>query len=200
MPAPVSRWSICPRTHPASSAVGHASPSAMTRWRDAKTAGGCLCRRRGRRTRPSAARRPCRWLPRFGAVQCTLGTCVGADACRWVGPGTDGITKVQRARFSAYLTLVREPRLDHIARRSSVVDPLRGESSLAAIPLQGTIHVTRVLACASDDHRSAVLLHAFDELRPSAYRRELQIARSRRSLVDADPLCLDQGSAQWRRA
>jgi uncharacterized LabA/DUF88 family protein len=73
------------------------------------------------------------------------------------------------------------------------VDPLRGESSLSTIRLLGKIHDPRVLACAFDGHRSAVLLHAFDELRPSAYRGELQVARSRRSLVDADPYAWIKG-------
>jgi len=77
--------------------------------------------------------------------------------------------------------------LDLIARRSSVLEPMRGESNLYSIRLRGTTNNPRVLACALRGHRCIVLLHAFKELRPSAYRRELPVARRRRDLVVADP-------------
>jgi hypothetical protein len=102
-------------------------------------------------------------------------------------PSAIGITKLERVKFYAYLALVREHGLDLIARRSSVLEPLRGESNLYSIRLRGTTNNPRVLACALRGHRSIVLLHAFKELRPSAYRREVPVARRLRDLVVADP-------------
>ena len=66
--------------------------------------------------------------------------------------------------------------------------PLRGEANLNSIRLHGTTNNPRVLACAVGGPRCIVLLHAFKELRPRAYRRELPLARSRRDLVVADPV------------
>ena len=103
-------------------------------------------------------------------------------------PSAIGITKVERAEFFAYLVLVGEQGLGLIARGSYVLEPLRGETNLYSIRLQGTTNNPRVLACALGGHRCIVLLHAFKELRPRAYRRELPLARSRRDLVVADPL------------
>jgi len=80
-----------------------------------------------------------------------------------------------------------------MARRSSVLELLRGESNLSAIRLEGTIHNPRVLVCSFDGLRCAVLLHAINELRPSAYRRELPVSRSRRDLVVADPYVWVEG-------
>lgn len=103
-------------------------------------------------------------------------------------PSSIGITKVERAKFFAYLVLVGEQGLGLIARGSYVLEPLRGETNLYSIRLPGTTNNPRVLACALGGHRCIVLLHAFKELRPRAYRRELPLARSRRDLVVADPL------------
>ena len=102
-------------------------------------------------------------------------------------PSAPGITKVERVEFYARLALVREHGLGRIARGSSVLEPLRGETNLYAIRLHGTANNPRVLACAVAGRRCIVLLHAFKELRPRAYRRELPLARSRRDLVVADP-------------
>jgi hypothetical protein len=102
-------------------------------------------------------------------------------------PSTIGITKVERAKFYAYLMLVREQGLGLIARSSSVLEPLRGETNLYSIRLRRTTNNPRVLACSLAGHRCIVLLHAFKELRTGAYRRELPLARSRRDLVVADP-------------
>jgi hypothetical protein len=102
-------------------------------------------------------------------------------------PSTIGITKVERAKFYAYLMLVREQGLGLIARSSSVLEPLRGETNLYSIQLRRTTNNPRVLACSLAGHRCIVLLHAFKELRIGAYRRELPLARSRRDLVVADP-------------
>ena len=66
--------------------------------------------------------------------------------------------------------------------------PLRGETSLDSVRLRGMTNDPRVLACALSGYRCIVLLHAFKELRPRAYRRELPLARSRRDLVVADPV------------
>ena len=102
-------------------------------------------------------------------------------------PSAPGITKVERVEFYARLALVREHGLGRIARGSSVLEPLRGESNLYAIRLHGTTNNPRVLACSVAGRRCIVLLHAFKELRPKTYRRELPLARSRRDLVIADP-------------
>ncbi len=98
-----------------------------------------------------------------------------------------GITDVERVKLYARLVLVREHGLGLIARGSSVMEPLRGESNLYSIRLKGTTNNPRVLACALAGRRCIVLLHAFKELRPRAYRREIPRARSRRDLVVADP-------------
>lgn len=98
-----------------------------------------------------------------------------------------GITDVERVKFYARLVLVREHGLGLIARESSIMEPLRGESNLYSIRLKGTTNNPRVLACALAGRRCIVLLHAFKALRSFAYRREIPRARSRRDLVVADP-------------
>jgi hypothetical protein len=102
-------------------------------------------------------------------------------------PSAIGITKVERVKFYAYLLLVREQGLALIARSSSVLEPLRGETNLYSLRLHGTTNNPRVLVCALSGHRCIVLLHAFKELRPGAYRRELPVARARRARVNAEP-------------
>ena len=103
-------------------------------------------------------------------------------------PSVIGITKVERVKFYARLELVREQGLGLIARSSSVLEPLRGETNVYSIRLRRTTTNPRVLACAVSGRRCIVLLHAFKELRPRAYRRELPLARSRRDRVVADPV------------
>ncbi len=103
-------------------------------------------------------------------------------------PSVIGITKVERVKFYARLELVREQGLGLIARSSSVLEPLRGETNVYSIRLHGTTNNPRVLACAVSGRRCIVLLHAFKELRPRAYRRELPLARSRRDRVVAGPV------------
>ena len=103
-------------------------------------------------------------------------------------PSVIGITKVERVKFYARLELVREQGLGLIARSSSVLEPLRGETNVYSIRLRRTTTNPRVLACAVSGRRCIVLLHAFKELRPRAYRRELPLARSRRDRVVAGPV------------
>ena len=102
-------------------------------------------------------------------------------------PSVIGITKVERVELFARLELVREQGRVPNARSSSVLEPLRGEANISSIRLHGPTNDPRVLACAVAGRRCIVLLHAFKELRPRAYRRELPLARSRRDLVAADP-------------
>jgi hypothetical protein len=102
-------------------------------------------------------------------------------------PSSIGITKVERAKFLKRLQLVREEGLTLLARQSDVLESLTGERNLYSIRLPNTPNNPRILACALVDHKCIVLIHAFKELRKSAYRRELPRARTLRDLVVANP-------------
>lgn len=102
-------------------------------------------------------------------------------------PSVIGITKVEHVKFRARLELVRVHGLGLIACDSDVLEPLKGETNLYSVRLRGTTNNPRVVACALSRYRCIVLLHAFKELRPGAYRRELPLARVRRARVTADP-------------
>ena len=102
-------------------------------------------------------------------------------------PSSTGITKSETAKFLAYLRLVRDEGLALIARRSDVLESLRGEDNLLSLRLNRTQNNPRVLVCALPEHRCIVLLHAFKELHPRAYLRELPLARTRRDLVVDNP-------------